>query len=771
MAPTITPAPTNLPTTTATPTSELSPPSCTLCLHGNDKLHVNQSKPFSIPGLLAQTCGELLQTAALFPRNSPVCTSIRTLGFYCGCPSPRNVCTLCRSGQLPLYAQGDSIHAAASQYNIFGAPAGTNLDCGTLDSAIRILAKKNDTLCQQTQLRYGTCCGLATAGNPYNSTTSPFPNPLPSFQPCKICMDGSSITYPNRTIQLGALPVRNCSQLEILSNIFHANDTQCTNIELLGPYCGCPITQRACSFCPNGEPVPFPNRPFPLLKNFQGLPQGFLREVASDLTCGEFQSILDIDPHSGIGIDPGYACLVGQFRSAECGCSQGRQEILVTWLFRASSILSLIGSFFIIRDLLRKPAARRTTYHQLILGTTCFDVITSIAYLLSGLLMPPPAYEAYGTHATCVLQGVLIQLCLTSLFYSVLLSIYYLLLIKYNWKESQFLKYRRYFNIPIIAVGIALTGAAGTSIAPQLGFCYIAIPPEATNRIRITLLFVVPASAALAIIIGCTALICYHVYSKEKTTLKWSAKLNLSLTKKVCWQSFWYCIGFIVTIPCVMLNYYGDFRTSHGFGLLATASFFAPSQGFLNSLIYFHRASKKDSPFKLKRWISRCCWPAAQDKLPSTESRPSTGSTKPDSSQPYAATQSLPSETTDTAQPPLFTNDTNSRVDNSNIDHMVSATLTLENSNTASGGPEKNGDATDCPGESGEANGSPAEDVSASRSSENDSVLFSAAAAHWLQETAEYSGEQTYARPHANSAAIGRSFLRSTFARNRQSVR
>jgi hypothetical protein len=152
------------------------------------------------------------------------------------------------------------------------------------------------------------------------------------------------------------------------------------------------------------------------------------------------------------------------------------------WLFRVSAFLSIIGAFFIVRDVIRKSPERRTTYHHVILGTTCFDVVTSIAYLLSGLLLPRPAYEAHGTHGTCVLQGILIQLGLTSLFYSVLLSVYYLLIIKYNWKESRFRKYRKYFHLPIITIGMALTAAASTSIAPQLGFCYVAIPPQAKNR-------------------------------------------------------------------------------------------------------------------------------------------------------------------------------------------------------------------------------------------------------------------------------------------------
>ncbi len=794
-----TPIPTVSPTTTAAPTSALSPPSCTVCVHGNDLLHVNQSKAFSIPGLLAQTCGELLQTAELFSRDSAACGSIRTLGSYCGCPTFPKACTLCPGLSQYVIAENaqNEVPVEASQYNIFGAPPGTVLNCETLESALLYLAMSNATLCQQTQdnPHYGVSCCFRTDLSHYSTPTPApllnnktcsvcldgsnitFPNrlitlgayavhncsdlvtlshdfaptksecgdiqflgpycgcPPPPRTTCTVCLDGSDITLPNRTITLGALPVNNCSDLVTLTDRFAPTDSQCSIFQLLGPYCGCPVTPRVCSLCPNGETVPFPNRPFPLLESFQGLPPALLRRVGlffDDLTCGEFQSILHIDPASTIGLDPGSVCLVGQFQSTKCGCSRGFHEVLVTWLFRVSAFLSIIGAFFIVRDVMKKPTGRRTTYHQVILGTTCFDVITSTAYLLSGLLLPRPAYEGHGTHGTCVFQGILIQLGLTSLFYSVLLSVYYLLTIKHNWTESRFRKYRKYFHLPIITTGVALTAAASTSIAPQLGFCYVAIPPQAASRKRITFLFVVPSSVALVTIFTCTLLTCYHVYSKEHTTLKWSAKRNLALTKKVCWQSFWYFIGFAVTIPCVMLNYYGDFRTNNHFGAFATAALFAPAQGFLNSLVYFHRASK-GSQWKWRKLLG-VCWRKGSlaSELPQTADRPTTG--RPVSIETFESSQDLkPPEETDT----------------------VPSNEESSEHNKPTNVPDSEVGATEI----------------GRGSQESQSDEFSAAAAHWLMDTLDDQSDENSQPTRATPTTfLRRVFSGASMNTNRQSV-
>ncbi len=245
-----------------------------------------------------------------------------------------------------------------------------------------------------------------------------------------------------------------------------------------------------------------------------------------------------------------------------------------------------------------------------------------------------------------------------------------------------------------------------------------------------------PSSLALVIIFACTFLTCYHVYSTERTTLKWSAKRNLSLTKKVCLQSFLYFIGFAVTIPCVMLNYYGNFRTNNHFGAFAAAAFFAPAQGFLNCLVYFHRASKGSQ----WNWsnLFGSCWRKGKPtgELPSTEDHPSSTPANTVTVQTVESSQDQPSEGRETSP-------SNEEI-RQNSPHANTADSTVLS--------EENG-----------------------MSEESHSDKFSAA--HWLMETFEHSDESTQqaqstrrpiARSFAKSFTVGRSLFRAASAPNGQ---
>lgn len=477
-----------------------------------------------------------------------------------------------------------------------------------MDAVLNILANDTDDLCLQARNDAAQTCGCRNSftnsstfntthtSNINKTTTSPANPPKQYVSPCSLCLDASIVPlFPNKTIHLGAFPVNNCDDLTVFAGLLASNDIQCQGLQSLGPYCGCPRPSGACSLCPNGEAVPFPDRFSPLIQGFKGLPSGLVRDLASNLTCGELESIVELPPPSSIGsgIDPALMCLVSQLRSGSCGCSQGWKAKLITWFYRVSAILSLVGSSFIVWNIIHKPSERRTTYHQLVFGMSCFDIITSLAYALTGVLLPPYSgqYQAHGNHATCLLQGFMIQLGETSVFYNLLLAVYFLLLIKYNWKERRFRQYRNYFHLPILAIGVALAGGCLPYIVPQLGFCYIAIPPEYPNRIPISMFFAIPTSLALLLIIICSFVMCYHVYTTERTSRQYSiTKRNLALTKKVCWQSLFYCGIFVLTLPILMLNYYVNFRGQVAFYQFLLSALLAPSQGFWNSLIYFQRA-------------------------------------------------------------------------------------------------------------------------------------------------------------------------------------
>ena len=64
----------------------------------------------------------------------------------------------------------------------------------------------------------------------------------------------------------------------------------------------------------------------------------------------------------------------------------------------------------------------------------------------------------------------------------------------------------------------------------------------------------------------------------------------MRLTRKVFWQSFWYMMAFYVSQPVLFMAFYWKYGTPVDFWILVLSGFMSPSQGFLNSLIHFHRS-------------------------------------------------------------------------------------------------------------------------------------------------------------------------------------
>ena len=128
----------------------------------------------------------------------------------------------------------------------------------------------------------------------------------------------------------------------------------------------------------------------------------------------------------------------------------------------------------IVLDIARKRKFG-TTYHQLVLGMSLFDAISSIAYILVAVFYPQSGgfYRARGSDLTCKLQGFMIQLGFTSTFYNFALALYFLLVICFNWKESQFKKYQRRIHVLLTLLGLGLAAGAIPFYGPQFGVCYV----------------------------------------------------------------------------------------------------------------------------------------------------------------------------------------------------------------------------------------------------------------------------------------------------------
>ena len=252
------------------------------------------------------------------------------------------------------------------------------------------------------------------------------------------------------------------------------------------------------------------------------------------------------------------------------------------------------GSTLIVVDVLRRKSGKRfTTYRQLVLGMSFFDCISSVSHALATSVAPIDSglYQARGNDATCKAQGVLIQLGLSSMLYNMLVSIYFWLVICHNWKEHDFRRIRLWAHVVICGAGAALAFAAIPYVGANLAVCSLLIPPSTPTLWPATIFFTIPLSCVVLISSLATGAVCWNVYMQQKTVQKWMANRNMDLTKKVFWQSFWYVIAFYVTIPWLLLNFYAEYRSSST--EVWVRRFFvaisSPSQGLLNSLVYFQR--------------------------------------------------------------------------------------------------------------------------------------------------------------------------------------
>ncbi len=148
-----------------------------------------------------------------------------------------------------------------------------------------------------------------------------------------------------------------------------------------------------------------------------------------------------------------------------------------------------------------------------------FDIFSSIGRGLTTLPIPEyqygeptGMYGAKGNDATCKMQGFLIQLGYTSIFYNMSLSFYFLLVVCYGMRESQIKKLQLWLHIPGLIVGFALAFAGIPFYSNDIWGCYIPPPPLVEDYRYIVIFAVLPKGIAIAIatvkhgfsILGCS---------------------------------------------------------------------------------------------------------------------------------------------------------------------------------------------------------------------------------------------------------------------------
>ena len=146
---------------------------------------------------------------------------------------------------------------------------------------------------------------------------------------------------------------------------------------------------------------------------------------------------------------------------------------------RVSSSLSIISSILIIVMVFRGQEKLASLQNRLLAAMSFFDILNSLALGVNTAALPRAVsdflYGAYGSKATCTLQGFFITLGGVCPMYNVMLCLNYLMIIKYNIKDEILERYERYMHAIsiLLPLSLAIFGACLDLYHPTFkGYCW-----------------------------------------------------------------------------------------------------------------------------------------------------------------------------------------------------------------------------------------------------------------------------------------------------------
>ena len=267
----------------------------------------------------------------------------------------------------------------------------------------------------------------------------------------------------------------------------HENTQICRLARQLGKLCGCKSQkENACSICGGGDVM---SNPFQkIVFNFDAINNIYPAELGNELDVFKDREITCevADSHMAfVYTQDDSWCYWNQLvRGQICGCPDNSAIVALVWTQRCSGILSLSGSLLISMSILTKPRnVRWSPYNQIVLGISFFDSLSSVAYIIGTAFGPKDIglYGSIGNDATCGFQAWLFQIGLASIYYSVLLCVYFLLVVKYDWSERKFNKVAKWVHLGVGAVGFIMVCAVIPFARPDWRWCYLDTPPQATS--------------------------------------------------------------------------------------------------------------------------------------------------------------------------------------------------------------------------------------------------------------------------------------------------
>jgi len=238
-----------------------------------------------------------------------------------------------------------------------------------------------------------------------------------------------------------------------------------------------------------------------------------------------------------------------------CGCNDTpgyggadtkQKEIALVWLPRIGAILSILGSSLMIMTVLQDEQKRKKVIGELIILLCGFDIIGSMGYAFASYPSPKELHihGAQGNAASCTAQGFFIQIGTISLYINVSIAFYYLLIIKFSWREHTLKKswfYYMLFAIPILVGSI---------------FAFAGIPYYSSAILWCNNSWIYWSEIPVAIAIGIATVVmvnlCWFVFKSERASRRFrrhSEQERNSLAKSFFLQSLVYLGAFYLTWP------------------------------------------------------------------------------------------------------------------------------------------------------------------------------------------------------------------------------
>ncbi|GFH58343.1 hypothetical protein CTEN210_14819 [Chaetoceros tenuissimus] len=282
-----------------------------------------------------------------------------------------------------------------------------------------------------------------------------------------------------------------------------------------------------------------------------------------------------------------------------------------TWIPRVTGSLSIISSGLIIFMMVIDRKWKLTKpNHRILLLMSVFDVISSIAHVMSSSPVPRSlgVVGALGNHQTCSIQAFMLQIGTASILYNASLAYYYLMTVCFQVSKHKFAAcfyYEKFCHLFSIGYPLA-TGIAGI-VLNVYGYagqrCFISKVDHPNYVILFKGWITV---TVLAWIIFCNSRIVFEMRKNEKEIAKYTKSIdriravarvqNRRVTGATCRrreaakQALLYSCSYFITYVFVWIRFLmrppdGNKFLEPPIVQILMRTFF-PMQGFFNLLVY-----------------------------------------------------------------------------------------------------------------------------------------------------------------------------------------